>query len=126
MSKYKSFSNWLMPAIITISTVAASIGVFGDISSPIRFVLVFWFLLFCPGMTYVHLLDIEDKFTALILAVALSLALDTAVSLIVLYTNQWSALLIFGILVAITTAGLALQFWKVRPMSARGDANIFS
>lgn len=118
----KSRPGWLMPIIIIISAIAASIFVFGNIQSPIRFVVVFWFLVVCPGMTFIALLDIDDKFTTWTLAVALSLALDTAVSLIVLYTNRWSAELIVGILVAITLSGVALRFWRTRQLSVIYDS----
>lgn len=118
----RSLSKWLVPAIITITTIAASVSVFGNISSPFRVVIVLWFLLVCPGMAYIDLLEIKDKFTTWTLAVALSLALDTAVSLIVLYTNRWSAALIIGILAALTLSGIALQFWKSRQIIILKDS----
>ena len=115
--------NWLMPVMITISALFASICVFGNIQSPMRFLVVLWFLLVCPGMPFIELLEINDKFTVWTLAVALSLAIDTAISLIVLYLDQWSVELIVGILAAVTLSGIALQVWKSRKLFGLGSSN---
>ena len=101
------------PIILLFSTFFASVLVSSDVSSPIRSVLVFWFLLVCPGMAYVRMLDIKDTLTEWILAVSLSLGTATAVSLVVLYSGNWNASLVMAILVVLTFGGVALQILRL-------------
>jgi hypothetical protein len=112
-------SIWLWPIILLLSTTLASFLVFSDISASVRYILVFWFLLVCPGMAYVRLLDIEDKMIEWTLAIALSLGIDTFVSLALLYSGNWSTNRVMVILVAFTFGGIVLQIWRLRPIQTR-------
>jgi len=102
-------SIWLWPAIIVVSSLGVSLMVFRDIASPLRSLTGFWFLFICPGMALVPLLRIKDRLTELILAIALSLALDMIVAEAVLYAGMWSSKVTLAVLICISLAGVALQ-----------------
>lgn len=73
-------SSWLWPSIIISSATSAGWLTYAAIESPIRPVIVFWFLLICPGMALMRWLRIQDTVAELMLAVALSLALDMLIA----------------------------------------------
>ena len=79
-----NYLNWKWPVVITISAVAVSVLVYNDGAMPVRPWVTLWFLLFCPGMAFVQLLQIKDTLYEMVLAVALSLVLDLIVAAAVL------------------------------------------
>jgi hypothetical protein len=110
---------WLWPTLIAVSALAAAAAAFADLASPLRPWLVFWFLLVCPGMALVRLLQIDDGLAQLTLAIALSLALDAATGGVMLYAGAWSPNRALAILVLLSLAGAALQL-VVAARSPRG------
>jgi uncharacterized membrane protein len=58
--------------------------------SPVRSVIVLAFLLVCPGMAVVRPLRLATGTTKLLLAVLVSLAIETALALVMLYAHLWS------------------------------------
>jgi uncharacterized membrane protein len=100
--------------VIIIWSLAAASMVFTDLVSPFRALVVFSFLLFCPGLSLISLLRLADArrdlLTELTLAIAISLALDMLVALLMLYTGQWSPRLGLALLIFACAIGLALQF----------------
>ena len=83
--------RWIgWPIVIEGSAIGAGLTVFVYTGSPLRPVFAFWLFLFCPGMAFVRLLRLEDHLTELTLAVALSIALSTLISEIMLYFKVWS------------------------------------
>jgi hypothetical protein len=81
----------------------------GSIGPPIQAMVAFWFLLICPGMAFVRLLQIGDRLTELIVAIALSIALDTTVSETMVLTKRWSPDWGLFVLICMSVAGAALQ-----------------
>ena len=79
--------RWLWPPVIVLSALGASVADYADVHSPIRPLVALWFLSLCPGMAFVRLLDIEEGYVELTLAIALSLALNTAVATAMLYAH---------------------------------------
>jgi uncharacterized membrane protein len=73
-------------------------------------------------MALVPLLRIEDKSTKFIIAIALSLAIDTALATIMVYTKLWSPLWGLAILIGISMIGAILQIITIYPQE-RGIAN---
>jgi uncharacterized membrane protein len=71
--------------------------------------LALWFLLICPGMALVRFLGIQDSLTELVIAIALSLGLDTAVAMVMLYIGFWSIQLGAVILIGMSTLGAIIQ-----------------
>jgi hypothetical protein len=94
------------PAVLLLSTVAVSVVTYGDIWPSARPFVALPFLVLCPGMAWTRLLRVEPELNAILLAVALSLALDTIVSTALLYAHQPSAQASLSALVVITIGGL--------------------
>jgi hypothetical protein len=85
------------------------VAMVSDIGPPIQAMVAFWFLLVCPGMSFVRLLQIGDRLTELIVAIALSIALDTTVSETMVLTKRWSPEWGLFVLICMSAAGAALQ-----------------
>ena len=84
-------------------------AVFGAWRNPLRWILVFGFLLFCPGMTFAFLLPNKDQLTRFVLIIVLSLSLDTAIVQVFLYAGKWSPNLILVALIAFCWLGVLLE-----------------
>jgi hypothetical protein len=106
----KQFSlTW--PAIITFSAVAAQILFYDNLVPPLRPWVMLWFLIICPGMAFVHFFRIKDTVSELVLAIALSLAIDLLVAAAILYTGFWSPELILTVLVFLSQVGVVCQLF---------------
>lgn len=79
--------------------------------SPGRTLLVAVFLLLGPGLGIVGLFGIEDPWQLLTLAFGLSVALDTAVALVLVYVAGWYPGAGIAVLLAIGIAGALAQLW---------------
>jgi hypothetical protein len=78
------------PVVIIVSAAGAGLVVIGDLQSPIRPLIVFWFLLICPGMAFVQLIQVKKPLNALILAISFSVTIDTIVSVLMAFFKIWS------------------------------------
>jgi hypothetical protein len=103
----------LWPASILVLGASLNAVTFGHIAVPLRPWLAMWFLLVCPGMALVPLLRLSDRLVEVVLAVALSIALDTLVAGIFLYAGIWSPEATLVALSGISLGGVALQ-WLLR------------
>ena len=103
--------------IITASGIAVVLATISSVPSPVRTVIAFWFLLVCPGMAFILLLDIDSPLVQVTLAIALSMALGTIVSEAMMFVNVWSPRLGLFILANVSLIGVILQ--GVQPMGAR-------
>lgn len=97
------------PVIIIASAIGAERALSSGSGAPVQPLLVSWFLLICPGMAFVRLLRIEGGATEVLLAIALSIAIDMIVAEILLYAEVWSAAWALSLLIGISLAGVALQ-----------------
>ena len=102
-------SIWVWPIMIVSTALGLGLITFENIASPIRPVIAFLFLFVCPGMAFVRLLRIREPSTELMLAIALSLALDTLVTEAILYAGIWSSRLTLLVLICISLIGAVLQ-----------------
>jgi hypothetical protein len=93
-------SRWSVIAL-TSAALAVALAVAG-VHSPLRVLVILWFVLVCPGMTIVRRLRITDPAAELTLALGLSVALATAVASIGLYSGLWSPAATLAVLVVIT------------------------
>lgn len=107
------------PAVLLLSTVAVSVVTFADIWPSARPFVALPFLLLCPGMAWTRLLRVEPALNAVLLAVALSLAIDTIVSTALLYAHQPSAEASLAALIVITVGGLLADPTLRRSLTAR-------
>lgn len=111
-------TRWIWPTVIMLS--AAVIGVMNIFSfdSPIRPMLAIWFLGLCPGMALVRLIHLEDRWTEIMLAIAVSMSLDVGLSLALVYAGLWSANLGLAILIGVSLVGAAAQLRSQETESA--------
>ena len=125
-------SSWLWPTIIILSAGAASLVTFVIPASPMRPIVVMWFLFICPGIAPVRLLRLNEPVVEWTLAIALSYAMDAIVAGIQLYVGRWSPTLTLEIVIALSLAGVIIQLTTmhsrttlssppVQPGSARSD-----
>jgi hypothetical protein len=84
----------------------------------VRTLIAFAFLLVCPGLPWVWVLGDVDERVAVVVAIALSVAIDVVLSEAMVYLRLWSPIWAFVILTAIGGVGLALGkrrvFWDLR------------
>jgi uncharacterized membrane protein len=71
-------------------SLAALVAAFALSPGPVRAIVTIGFLLVFPGMAIVRLLRLPGTLTQLVLAVALSIAVETAATLVMVYTHAWS------------------------------------
>jgi hypothetical protein len=102
-------SSWLWPTIIILSAGAASLVTFVIPASPMRPIVVMWFLFTCPGITPVRLLRLHEPVVEWTLAIALSFAIDAIVAGTQLYVGRWSPTLTLEIVIALSLAGVIIQ-----------------
>lgn len=102
-------SNWLWPVIIIISAISGGLVnfVFTDIA--IRPIIVFWFLIVCPGMMVVRFLRLKEPVVEWTLAIALSFAIDALVASIQIYIGKWSPAGTLSILIGLSLGGAIVQ-----------------
>lgn len=101
-------TNW-WPLIIIASASGSVLAEVSDVGSPLRPAIIFWFMLFCPGMAFVRLLQIEDRLMELTVAIALSIGIDTVVSETMVLAQRWSSELGLIVLAGLSLAGVMLQ-----------------
>ena len=97
------------PLIILISAFGIALMMVGNIESPIRPLLAFWFLLVCPGMAFVRLLRVDRRLTEWTLAIALSIAIDVIVTEIMVLGKLWSPTAGLMVIISISIVGIGLQ-----------------
>jgi hypothetical protein len=102
-------SSWLWPTIIILSAGAVSLVTFVIPASPMRPIVVMWFLFICPGIALVRLLRLNEPVVDWTLAIALSFTIDAIVAGIQLYAGRWSPTLTLEILIALSLAGVIMQ-----------------
>jgi hypothetical protein len=112
---------WLWQVIIILSAIATAFVTFVFPDTPLRPIVVMWFLLFCPGMMLVGFLRLNQVVVEWMLALALSLSVDGIVSGIVLYTGLWSPAAILNIIICLTLVGAITQLAMLNLKSSRRE-----
>jgi hypothetical protein len=95
--------------IVAAAALAAAAVAFVGAPEPLRAPIVLAFLALGPGMAFVPLLGLRDPVAELTLGLAVSLALDLAVAMTMLYAGAWSPPASLAVLAAIALSGAALQ-----------------
>ena len=114
-------SSWLWPAIIILSAGAASFVTFVVPASPLRPIVVMWFLCACPGLALVRLLRLNEPVVEWTLTVALSFVIDAMVGGIQLYAGRWSPTLTLEIVIGLSLAGSIVQLATMRSGTTRQE-----
>jgi len=97
------------PALILASCAAVALSTWLEATQAVRTVSTFWFFLTCPGLAVVGALGIRDRLAEGLLAVALSLALGTAVAVFMVLVRVWSPDAGLAVLIGFSLLGGALQ-----------------
>ncbi len=117
----------LWPGIVAASTVAMAVVTALGLGPPIAPFVAGWFVFVCPGLPYVRLLNLGDPLNELLLAVALSLSLESVVSLVLLWGSSWTPVRMLQIVIAITVLGVLLDadraFWDGRSTNSTQPAS---
>jgi hypothetical protein len=100
----------LYPAGVACDGVLATILVLTDVHDKIRAFVVLPFLLVGPGLALMNLLGLGDLLALVVLAIAVSLALEVIVSLAMLYGGFWSPSLGMSILTGIVVVATAVSY----------------
>ena len=96
------WKRWIWPLLLILATLAVSLAAFLNWQSPLRPLITLWFMAVCPGMALLRVFGLRLAAAGWTLAIAFSLALDTAVGIALLYSGRWSWQTGLVILVAIT------------------------
>jgi hypothetical protein len=104
-----SMRTWSPVVIVGSSALAMFEGVAASGPSPLRTVLVVWFLAACPGLAAIGLLRLRDPWLEVAIVPALSLAIDVIVAGFLSYAGLWSTSAAIIILVAISVSGALAQ-----------------
>jgi hypothetical protein len=84
------FMKLFLPMVIILSALVANVVNFVFPSIVGRPVIVMWFLFVCPGLVLIRFLKLKEPIVEWTLAIALSLATDSVVASIQMYTGHWS------------------------------------
>ena len=100
--------SWGWLVVASASAMSAAVANLGPVEWSARPIITLWFLLVGPGLPLVCLLRVEGFVTRWTLAVALSLALDTGVAELLLYSGWWAPGLGLRLLIGFSIAGTLL------------------
>jgi hypothetical protein len=95
--------TWLF--FVLMASAVTAILVFSGVSSALRAIAVFGFMLFVPGWSFIRLLRLNSPMMGWTLAVTLSLALDAVIAMILLFADAWSAQTGLILLIGISILG---------------------
>jgi hypothetical protein len=104
-----STRGWSPVVILTSSALAMLAGVAASGPSPLRTLLVVWFMAVCPGLATIGLLRLRDAWLEVALIPALSFSIDVIVAGVLSYAGLWSSATAIIILVAISVTGALAQ-----------------
>lgn len=98
-------------------TVACVVVVLVGWHSPVRTAIALVFALLAPGLAMTEMLAIPDPVQRLALAAGTSLALETVVALVLVYTHSFSTRLALLILAGLTLGALVVAVLQARRRS---------
>ncbi len=102
----KKFS-W--PILIFLLAIFTGALTWFNTGEAIRPPLLFLFMLICPGMAFIHLARLEDPLAELVLAIALSIVIDTCLAEFMVLTRLWYPGAGLAVLIGISIFGATLQ-----------------
>jgi hypothetical protein len=94
---------------VAVAAVAAPAAALAGAPAAVRIPVVLLFLLLGPGMAFVPLLDLGDPVAELTVAVGISVAVDLAVAMAMLYAGSWSPAATLVVLAALALSGAVAQ-----------------
>lgn len=103
----KRDSAWLLIQLISANLIG--LVIVSGVTGGMRPLIVFWFVLVCPGMAFVRLLDIDDMWVELSMGAVFSIVIDMIVASLLLYIGLWTTVGILSVLLGICLIGLTIQ-----------------
>ncbi len=103
----------MYPAVLILSCIGALLVSMIPLFQGVRILVLLWFMLVCPGLAFVQLLNIDQPLIELSLSIALSLAIEMMLALIMLLLDRWQPQQALLALVGITTIGTLIQYYSV-------------
>lgn len=97
------------PAVIGASALTLDVLALASTNGPVRLLVTLWFLLVCTGMSFAPLLALPSLAIQLLVAVLLSLVLDTIAATVIVEIGGLSVTSGLIVLESICVAGCALQ-----------------
>ena len=101
--------TWQWPSIIFISVIGVIFCTFIHPGTLAQGIILLWFVTFCPGLSLVPLLKLNNFLIEVTLAIALGLSIDAIIVGIFLYSNHWSPPTMLWVLIALSLTGSILQ-----------------
>jgi hypothetical protein len=111
------------PIILLGSTVLVGVVVATGAQNTFRTFIAFAYLLICPGMAFVQLLDLPNYLMEWVLAVAASISIDLILSEIMVLTHLWSPTAAFFAVGLFCTAGALVQVIFLRQAHPKKQRN---
>jgi uncharacterized membrane protein len=112
-----TYRKLLWAVLLVASAVGAQWAVETNQATPLRSGLLFGFLLICPGLALIPLFQLTDGLVAAVLAVGLSLGLETLLATVMAYTGLWSPenalLLLIGLTLTAVVTRLFAVVWRI-------------
>jgi hypothetical protein len=93
------------PFVVAALSVAITVVRIADIGPPIAPLIALVFVLFCPGLPYVRMLDVREPLTEAVMSVALSISIEALVSVPLLVASAWTADRMLAMAIAIAMFG---------------------
>jgi hypothetical protein len=87
--------------------------------SPAQVAVVLWFLLICPGMMAVRFLQLNDWLVEWMLAITISLVIDTFIAGFLLMVRSWSPQNAFSSILIVTVVAAVIQVASQSPIEWR-------
>ena len=100
----------VVATVVALTGAIAVLEVFSDMGRPVRPLVVLPFLAIGPGYAVVLLLGLRDRVAEATLAVALSIAIDMAVAMVMLYAGAWSPRFAVLAIASLSTVCVAAAF----------------
>jgi uncharacterized membrane protein len=101
-------TTWLV-FVVVISFVTAVMVLSGTVS-PLRTVLVFGYMLFVPGWSFVRLLRLYNPAIKWALAVTLSMSIVAVIAMLLMFFDAWSASLGMLLTIAVSIGGSLIRY----------------
>ena len=108
-------SRFPWPFVVIPSALVMALLLALGADGPIRILAAFWFLLFCPGLSFVWLLPMRAPAEDLAVGFVLSIVIDTLVATTIVVIGGLTAASGFIVVSAVCLAGCALPLFRPAP-----------
>ncbi len=111
------------PLVLVTTTVLLGVLIKLEPGDPLRLAVTFAYLLICPGMAIVRLLNLKNHLMEWVLAIGASITIDLLLSEIMVITHLWSPIAAFFAIGLFCVAGAMVQVIFPRQVLIEGGRN---